>query len=169
MPRLRFVFALMAAVCLFVGTKLHAQADTYAADQRIAKQTWEAACRLSYYETCPKVGPALRRSPIVGEMAEAYGVYWMGSDVIWIDTTLTGTRVWMTTFHEQIHYIQGLNFVDTDGYNKLNNCLIEREAMELSNKYGLELGVGPFFLRTVEVWRELYGCKPIEPSKRIMH
>jgi hypothetical protein len=166
-PRFRFIAA-FALTALLAFSEPFAITDSYRADQRIAHSTWKAACRLSYYETCPKRGPALRRSPIVGEMAEAYGLYWMGSDVIWVDTTLSGTRLWLTTFHEQIHYIQGLNYVDVEGYSKLNNCLIEREAMELTNKYGLELKVVASFLRTVEVWRELYNCKPGTPT-RIMH
>jgi len=168
MPRYRFLiaFALIALFAVFHDP--YAQTDSYDADQRIAYKTWKAACRLSHYETCPKTGPALRRSPIVGEMAEAYGLYWMGSDVIWVDTTLKGTRLWLTTFHEQIHYIQGLNYVDVEGYSKLNDCLIEREAMELTNTYGMELEVPLFFLRTVGVWRELYKCEPGKPD-RIMH
>ena len=168
MPRIQYLVALALAVVLLILGKTSPADGEYAAEQRIAKITWNAACRLSNYETCPKKGPALRRSPIVGELAQAYGLYWMGSSVIWIDTELVGTRIWLTTFHEQIHYIQGLNYVDVEGFSKLNDCLIEREAMELTNAYGRELGVGASFLRTVEVWRELYNCGPNQ-TQRIMH
>ncbi|KKK90326.1 hypothetical protein LCGC14_2724120, partial [marine sediment metagenome] len=34
---------------------------------------WKAVCRLSQYRHCPRKAPEVRRSPIVGEIARAYG------------------------------------------------------------------------------------------------
>ena len=131
--------------------------ERYAKDQRIAKITWKAACRISNYEVCPKHGPAVRRSPLIGEVG-ARGAYWMGSPVIWLDPPLkSGTQMWMTIFHEQIHYLQWINQVDSEGFDRTLRCLIEREALDFTNAYAVELGRSDL-QRTVEVWRRLYGC-----------
>jgi len=140
----------------------------YEADQRIAKVTWKAACRISNYEVCGK-RPAVRRSPVIDEM-HAWGAYWYGQEIVWIGKTLelkSGSRLWLTIFHEQIHYLQWINSIDYDGYDKALTCLVEREALDFVNLYADELAAG-YMKRTVEKWRELYGCD-LSVNKRIMH
>ena len=160
MPRLSYLIALLAALFLLGQSRApEANDDQYVSDQRMARSTWKAVCRLSQYRACPRKAPELRRSPIVGELARAYGIYWMGMEVVWIDTKLTGTRAWLTTFHEQVHYLQYLNTVDVDD-SHLFDCLIERESMELTNKYAVELKAGPSHIRSLVRWRQLYNCQP---------
>jgi len=166
LPRLRFLIPFAAAIFLSLGANSYV-ATQYSDDQRIAKITWKAACRISNYEVCPKKGPAVRRSPILGEMASARGAYWLGSSVIWLDKPLSGTQVWLTVFHEQIHYLQTVNGVTMEGYDQTLRCLVEREALELTNAYVDELGAPRSYKRTVEVWRKLYGCTP-NSGKQIM-
>jgi len=82
----------------------------------------------------------------------------MGTPVVWLDKALsTGTQMWLTIFHEQIHYLQGWNRVDSLGFDKTLRCLIEREALDFTNAYADELG-RPDLKRTLKVWRKLYGC-----------
>ncbi len=160
MPRLSYLIALLAALFLLGQSRApEANDDQYVSDQRMGRNTWKAVCRLSQYRHCPRKAPEVRRSPIVGELAKAYGVYWMGMEVVWIDTNLTGIRAWLTTFHEQIHYVQYLNGVDVDD-SRLFDCLIEREAMELTNMYAREMKAGPSHIRSVVRWRQLYKCQP---------
>jgi len=92
----------------------------------------------------------------------AYGVYYYGSPIVWIDEGETLTQVWLTIFHEQVHYMQELNGVEGDGYDKSLACLIEYEAMDYTNKYADELGTSAPYIRHVEEWRELYNCKPTQ-------
>jgi len=156
MPRLRFLIAFLA-VTFLSGAADKLTPDRYTLDQRVAKITWKAACRISQYEECPKRGPAVRRSPVIGEVG-ARGAYWMGTPVVWLDKALsTGTQMWLTIFHEQIHYLQGWNRVDSLGFDKTLRCLIEREALDFTNAYADELG-RPDLKRTLKVWRKLYGC-----------
>ncbi len=168
MPRLPFILALVLA--LFLLGKSHAPlADgQYTTDQRMAKITWKAVCRLSNYRVCPRKGPEVRRSPIVGEIGGAYGLYWMGMDVVWIDTKLKGNRAWLTTFHEQIHYLQYVNTVDV-GESRIFDCLIEREAMELTNDYARELKAGPSHITNLARWRQLYNCQPRAYNRGLMY
>jgi hypothetical protein len=167
MPRFRFLIAFVAVVFLCgAASKLPSQ---YSTDQRIAKITWKAACRISNYEVCPKRGPAVRRSPVIDEV-NAWGAFWPRTEVIWIGQALElqiGTRLWLTIFHEQIHYLQGINTIEYDGYDKALSCLIEREALDFTNAYAEELGRSDM-QRTVERWRELYNCD-LSPKQRIMH
>jgi len=140
----------------------------YATDQVIAKVTWKAACRISNYEQCSD-RPAVRRSPVIDEM-RAWGAYWYGQRIIWIgeaDVLQAGSRLWLTIFHEQIHYLQWLNSVEYDGYDKQLTCLVEREALDFVNLYADEIDAG-YMKRTVEEWRDLYGCD-LSSNKRIMH
>lgn len=157
MPRARFLYALMLTLLAYGCVNLTTP-TVYDIDQRIARITWEAACRLSQYDICPSQGPFARRSPIVGEMASAYGLYWMGSPVTWIADDLMGTQLWLTIFHEQIHFLQYFNGVDEEDDSRLTRCLLEREAMELTNKFAAELGSEPKYTRSATVWRRLYGC-----------
>lgn len=84
----------------------------------------------------------------------------MGSPVIWLDPSLKrGTQMWLTIFHEQIHYLQYLNGTDSEGYDKILRCLIEREALDFTNMYADELKA-PALKRTVKTWRKLYKCGP---------
>ena len=159
MPRAKFVYALLLTILVYGCVVVKDAYTTYERDQRTARITWEAACRLSQYDYCPKAGPFTRRSPIVGEMARAYGLYWMGSPVIWIDTNLMGTRLWLTIFHEQVHYLQSINKVTVPAdETRLTVCMLEREAMELTNEFAAELGAEPKYTRSAAEWRRLYRC-----------
>ena len=160
MPRARYLYALMLTLLAYGCVSLVPYEPTvYDKDQRIARITWEAACRLSQYDDCPGDGPSARRSPIVGEMANAYGLYWMGAPVIWIDSDLMGTQLWLTIFHEQIHYLQSWNDVHEVGdESRLTVCMLEREAMELTNRFAAELNAEPKYTRSAATWRRLYGC-----------
>ncbi len=159
MPRLSYLLALLAALFLLGQSRAPLADVQYNADQRMARITWKAVCRLSSYRECPRKGPEVRRSPIVGELARAYGLYWMGMEVVWIDSKLTGTKAWLTTFHEQVHYLQWINSVDVDN-SRLFDCLIEREAMELTNAYAVKIKAGPSHIRSLVRWRQLYKCQP---------
>ena len=170
-PRLRYLVPLLASLTLMLGADaiaLYATSppDRYGVDQRIAAITYAAACRLSQYTYCPEIGPTVRRSPILGEMASARGAYWMGAPVVWLDTTVGGTQAWLTILHEQIHYLQWHNEVDSEGFDRTLTCLLEREALEFTNAYARELR-RPKLIRTVEDWRDLYNCHE-KNNKRIM-
>ncbi len=160
MPRLRFWTALFLVLMLHLGLQTYETASPFEQDQRIARITWKAATRLTGYDIKYKTTPQVRRSPIVGELMEAHGIYYYGSPIVWVDDDETLTQVWLTIFHEQVHYIQELNGVDGDGYDKSYACLIEREAMEYTNLYATELGASLPYTRKLENWRELYNCKP---------
>jgi hypothetical protein len=131
--------------------------DQYVRDQRIAQITYKAACRISNYE-CVRPAPVVRRSPILGENG-IRGAYWVDSTVVWLDRPLKGSQLWLTIFHEQVHYLQTQNTVGGEGYDKLLTCLVEREALDFTNEYAVELDRSDL-IRTIEVWRELYNCKP---------
>lgn len=154
--RARFIFAFLAALSLTAWTPDYASSK-YDDDQRNSRVTWTAACRISQYRYCPEQGPETRRSPILGEIMDARGSYWTGSAAVWLDVTLHGTQSWLTTFHEQIHYIQYINNVATDNPSKNLLCLVEREALDFTNQYAIELE-RPDLQRTVEVWRDIYNC-----------
>ncbi len=160
MPRLRFWTALFAVLILQLGLHTYELASPFEQDQRIARITWKAATRLTGYDIHQKTTPQVRRSPMVGELMEAHGVYYYESPIVWIDEGETLTQVWLTIFHEQIHYIQELNGVEGDGYDKPYTCLIEYEAMHYTNMYADELGASRPYRREIENWRELYNCKP---------
>ena len=140
-------------------------ADRYTMDQRIAGITWDAACRISKYD-CDVQEPTVRRSPVLGENS-ARGAYWEDSTVLWLDSTLHGTQFWLTTFHEQIHYLQGQNTVGFVSFDHMLTCLVEREALIFVNTYADELG-RPDLKRPVDVWRKLYNCR-IKKAKTGMH
>ena len=162
--RTRFIFAFLAALSLSAWTPDYSKYDD---DQRISRITWRAACRISHYELCPEERPAVRRSPILGERMSARGVYWLGTPVVWLDSPQRGTQQWLTTFHEQVHFIQYVNGVSVEGYDRDLRCLIEREALDFTNAYALELG-RPELQRTLEVWQELYNCGPKTSTKSLM-
>lgn len=154
-PRLSFVLPLIAVALLALSDP--AQVDSqYSADQRIAKITYKAACRISKY-ACPTRGmPSVRRSAMIGESG-ARGVIWSGQKVVWLDKALVGTRVWLTIFHEQVHWLQIQSGVDAGLEERLLTCIMEREAMDFTNAYARELGA-PQMQRSLVVWRNLYSC-----------
>ena len=162
--RLRFLIALLAAAALSLAPVSDVP-GRYTLDQRIAGITWDAACRISKYD-CDVQEPTVRRSPVLGENS-ARGAYWEDSTVLWLDNTLHGTQFWLTTFHEQIHYLQGHNTVGFVSFDAMLTCLVEREALEFVNTYADELG-RPDLKRPVDVWRKIYNCR-IKKSKIGMH
>lgn len=165
MPRLRFLIAFLA-VTILSGWEADYSSDQYVRDQRIARITYKAACRISQYD-CVRPAPVVRRSPILGENG-IRGAYWPASTVIWLDRPLKGTQLWLTIFHEQVHYLQVANTVDSGGWDKLLTCLIEREALDFTNEYAVELE-RPDLIRTVEVWRKLYNCDPSSTRTGMHH
>ena len=167
LPRLRFVIPFLLIAWFSVAVDSYV-ATQYQEDQRTAKIVWKAACRITNYEVCPRKGPAIRRSPIVNELMGALGVYWMGSPVIWLSEPITGGQAWLTILHEQIHYLQYLNDVDSEGFDKNLTCLEEREAMVFTNIYAIEIDRLDL-VRSVEVWRDLYKCHPNSTSKIMWH
>ena len=161
-PRLRYLLPLLASLMLMLGADAIATytPNQYNIDQRIAAITWDAACRISQYEVCPDKGPAVRRSPVVGELGRARGIYFVGSYVVWLDPEIGGSQAWLTTFHEQIHFLQSANLVEMAEYDDhLLDCLVEREALDFTNAYARELR-RPELQRTLEVWYALYECDP---------
>jgi len=167
LPRLRFLIPFALAIFMSLGANSYVSTQ-FDEDQRIAEITWEAACRLSQYE-CPDKSPMVRRSPIIGEMARARGAYWFAAQVVWLDSPLGGSQQYLTTLHEQIHYLQWFNRVgDETGWSDLMKCIQEREALEYTNAYALELGLSEQWMRSVPEWRRLYGCTPPKQSKKLM-
>jgi len=162
--RLGFLIVFLAVAALSLAP-VSEVADRYTMDQRIAGITWDAACRISKYD-CAVQEPTVRRSPVIGEN-RARGVYWENSTVIWLDSSLRGTQFWLTTFHEQIHYLQGQNTVGFVQFDRMLTCLVEREALDFVNTYADELGRSDL-KRTVVEWRKLYNCR-IKKSKTGMH
>ena len=172
-PRLRFLVPLLASLILMTGADalaLYASSapDRYGVDQRIAAITWEAACRISQYEICPDKGPVVRRSIVIGELGSANGIYFIGSDVVWLDTPRGGTGAWLTIFHEQIHFLQSQNLFEINEYDDwMLGCLVEREALDFTNTYAQELR-RPELQRSIEVWEDLYKCKLSNKPRHIM-
>ncbi len=155
-PRLRFILPLIAVAAFAFSDPARVETDSYRSDQRIARITWKAACRISKYD-CPYKSPKVRRSAILGEQG-IRGAYWAGSPVVWLDKPVHGTQLWLTIFHEQVHYIQTANGVGDD-WGRLLSCMMEREALDFTNAYALELKA-PGYVRTLKVWRSLYNCDP---------
>lgn len=152
--RLRFAVALVAALLL---TGISTIPDsTFTKDQRIAAVVYSAACSMTGYK-CTDVVPQIRRSP----QLRAYGykgLYW-SAGIIWLDTGLTGSKLWLSAFHETVHVLQDRNGVLDYQFDPELDCLVEREALDYTNAYADVIGAGPSFKRTVEEWRELYDCK----------
>ncbi|KKM98319.1 hypothetical protein LCGC14_1159140 [marine sediment metagenome] len=163
--RARFLIAFLAAASL-TAAPVNDVPDRYATDQRIARITYKAACRISKYD-CVRPAPRVRRSPVVGDN-DARGAYWSNSTVVWLDRDLKGTQLWLTIFHEQVHYLQVGNTVDANGFDRFMTCIMEREALDFVNEYARELNK-PTFVRTVKVWRELYKCNPKKSNTGMSH
>lgn len=164
LARARFIFAFLFVIGLSAWTPDFTKYDD---DQRVSRITWEAVCRISRYEYCPEGHPPTRRSPILGELMDARGSYWTGSSVVWLDRSLHGTQQWLTTFHEQLHYVQYINNVATDDPSKHLLCLVEREARDFTNQYARELR-RPDLQRDLDVWQALYSCGPKHDRKSFM-
>jgi hypothetical protein len=164
-PRLRFVVPFIAALLL---TGYGEVASKWEQDQRIARLTWKAACELSRY-SCKRLDvPTVRRSGMLGDI-RARGAYWGGSPIIWLDWPLKGTQMWLTTFHEQIHYLQWHNRAYDGNSSRLLDCVIEREAWRLTNEYVDYLKAPQTFKRSLEDWKRLYDCDANQQNQIMGH
>ena len=167
MVRFRFILGLLAALGLGLYTYIHASnLNTWADDQRIVKITFKAACDLSNYK-CNFPLPTLRRSPILGDQ-NIRGMYTCDAPILWVDPSLNGTQLWLTTFHENVHYIQCMNGTIKPGYGStMSRCVAEREAWSLVNIYVDELRAPQRYKRSLETWLSLYNCSPTKRFMRI--
>jgi len=165
LPRLRFILPLVAAIFLTGATTVASQ---WAQDQRVARATWKAACELSKYNCKGLETPTVRRSGMLGDI-RVRGAYWGGSPIVWLDTPLKGTQMWLTIFHEQIHYLQYFNGAFDDNSSRLLDCVIEREAWKLTNEYVDYLNAVQSFKRPLEEWKRLYDCDAKQQTQIMGH
>lgn len=160
MVRFRFILGFLAALGLSIYADAYEYSyyrDTWTDDQRIAKITFKAACTLSNYN-CNFPLPSLRRSPILGER-NIRGMYTCATPILWLDQKVGGTQLWLTTFHENVHYIQCMNgAIEADFSSKMTRCIAEREAWSLTNQYVDELRASQSYKRSLETWFSLYNC-----------
>ncbi len=167
--RLKFLIAFMATLLLAIVVP-EEPASRFTQDQRIAAIVFSDACKISNYVCDSLTPPMVRRSASLGD-GRARGAYWNGSTVIWLDEPVRGTQVWLTLFHETVHYIQYYNTVSTDGHDLLLRCIKEREAWTLTEQYIDVLHAPQTYRRSLEEWRRLYGChdRRAPADKRLMH
>lgn len=128
---------------------------TFEVDQIEIQQIFRDACRISEYECSGVDTPVVRRSNQLDPM-HVYGLY-AGGNILWINHDLASRRA-LTMFHEVIHYLQfNVGKLNPDLIGEIAICVIEREAMELTNKYALESNM-IYYVRQLDEWQETYGC-----------
>jgi Zn-dependent peptidase ImmA (M78 family) len=129
----------------------------YEHDNKLMVEIFEDACRLSKYDCDGIEIPLVRRSSQLKSM-DIYGLY-TGGKTLWIDEQLMPVRAKLTMFHEAIHYLQvNVGGIEPDFMNRVGGCVIEREAMELSNAYARDILKMPQYVRTLENWKRTYRC-----------
>lgn len=126
-------------------------------DNRVMGIIFEDACRLSKYDCDGVEQPVVRRSSQLSSI-KIWGLY-TGGKILWIDRELMPVRSRLTMFHEAIHYLQFVVGQLEPGYiNRIGGCVIEREALELSNAYALKVLNMPQYVRSVQEWKNIYRC-----------
>jgi hypothetical protein len=129
---------------------------TYEGDQSVVEQIFEDACRISEYNCSGLEQPLVRRSNQL-DPVHVSGLY-AGGKILWINNQMVATPRILILFHEMIHYLQfNSGMIEPTMRGTIVTCIIEREAMELTNAYTLELNM-PQLVRQVADWEETYGC-----------
>ena len=131
--------------------------STFEYDNQLMEQIFEDACRLSKYDCDGIEQPIVRRSSQL-QSVNIWGLY-IGGKTLWIDTNLMPVRARLTMFHEAIHYLQfTVGQLEPAYINYTSGCMLEREALELSNTYAVEVLNMPQYVRSVEEWKDIYRC-----------
>ncbi|MEE9586013.1 MAG: hypothetical protein V3W09_03840 [Nitrososphaerales archaeon] len=126
-------------------------------DNKDMNQIFEDACELSNYDCDGVEQPIVRRSSQL-ESTDMYGLY-IGGKILWVGSKLMPLRAHLTMFHEVVHYLQvNVGGTDLSFINDTGICVVEREAMQLTNTYARMKKMPKAYIRTVEEWKEIYGC-----------
>ena len=126
-------------------------------DNLVMEEIFEDACRLSKYDCDGIEQPVVRRSTQL-QSHKIWGLY-IGGKTLWIDNNLMPVRARLTMFHEAIHYLQFVvGQLEPEYINRVGGCVIEREALELSNAYAIKVLNMPQYARSVEEWKKIYRC-----------
>jgi Zn-dependent peptidase ImmA (M78 family) len=122
----------------------------------IAQIALEDACRLGRFNCDGLEVPQVRTSPQMERM-RLNGVY-LGGTALYINDSLLPARKRLTIFHEIVHYLQ-IQAIGSNPamINRQGSCILEREAMELSNQYADEIGA-TVLKRDLEEWYKGYRC-----------
>ena len=148
--------AILALLVCVQQVRAHPPKTTFEVDQIEIQQIFRDACRISEYECSGVDTPVVRRSDQLNPM-HVYGLY-AGGNILWINNQVIASRRTLTMFHEVIHYLQfNVGKLNPDLMGEIASCVVEHEAMELTNKYAIESNM-LFYVRQLDEWQETYGC-----------
>lgn len=148
--------AILALLVCVQQVRAYPPKTTFEVDQIEIQQIFRDACRISEYECSGIEIPVVRRSNQLNPM-HVYGLY-AGGNILWINNQVIASRRALTMFHEVIHYLQfNVGKLNPDLMGDIASCVVEREAMELTNKYALESNM-IYYVRQLDEWQETYGC-----------